>query len=611
MADFIIEKLQLTGSNVQPVSVELHEGLNIICGASNTGKSYVLECIDFVFGSNKKDVHFGDTTGYETVMLFVRASGGHISFSREKDSNKIVVSSGIPGIESGEYSHKASPTNPESISDVWLKLIGISERHRIISSTEFKKQNLTWRTFSHMLLLREDVIDKKKSIILPEQNTAKTPALTALIFLLTGDDMANINEKDAKRIRDARKNAVLEYINIKLGQFSEIEKQPQYAALENAINPQDEVEEILDEISATEKAIAGAISRSKVLLQTIVDRGESLAECNTLYDRYQALKSQYTSDIKRLGFIVDGELNRPDSPQTHTCPFCESDVVVEEDTSYFEAARAELQRIERQFADLSDAEEELVIERNGLIDELEQLGRERADVDALIKNDLQPRSDSLKKQLEDYRNYIAAQNTIVTVKQIASQMTDDAGRYQKENATQDKFDPRQYFGGDFVDEMGSHLNNILEKCGFEGIQTGRAYFDVDEYDVVVAGKAKAAQGQGYRGFLNTVMAIALKELLDTRGIYSPGFLIVDSPIETLSEPGDAGQQIVQQSPYNWDAVADTMKESLFRYLIANQGKGQTIIIETEIPDLDYSGVNIIRFTHTRGVGRYGLLNDVY
>jgi hypothetical protein len=39
-------------------------------------------------------------------------------------------------------------------------------------------------------------------------------------------------------------------------------------------------------------------------------------------------------------------------------------------------------------------------------------------------------------------------------------------------------------------------------------------------DVVVAGKTKSAQGQGYRGFLNTVMAIALKELIDAQGAYN-------------------------------------------------------------------------------------------
>jgi hypothetical protein len=40
-------------------------------------------------------------------------------------------------------------------------------------------------------------------------------------------------------------------------------------------------------------------------------------------------------------------------------------------------------------------------------------------------------------------------------------------------------------------------------------------------------------------------------------------------------------------------------------------KGHTIIAETEVPNLDYSGVNIVRFTHKQGEGRYGLLYDVY
>lgn len=82
-------------------------------------------------------------------------------------------------------------------------------------------------------------------------------------------------------------------------------------------------------------------------------------------------------------------------------------------------------------------------------------------------------------------------------------------------------------------------------------------------------------------------------------------------METLSEPGDALQQTSHAGQNDWAAVADTMKYALLRYLIANQGDGQTIIVETEIPNLDYGNTNIIRFTHMRDSGRYGLLDSVY
>jgi hypothetical protein len=50
-----------------------------------------------------------------------------------------------------------------------------------------------------------------------------------------------------------------------------------------------------------------------------------------------------------------------------------------------------------------------------------------------------------------------------------------------------------------------------------------------------------------------------------------------------------------------------MKASLFQYMLDHQENGQTIIIENEIPDLDYSKANLICFTKDKVEGRYGLL----
>ena len=53
-----------------------------------------------------------------------------------------------------------------------------------------------------------------------------------------------------------------------------------------------------------------------------------------------------------------------------------------------------------------------------------------------------------------------------------------------------------------------------------------------------------------------------------------------------------------------------MKAALFQYLIDNQDHGQVIIAENDIPKLDYSEANIIRFTKDAENGRYGFLNGV-
>jgi hypothetical protein len=60
-----------------------------------------------------------------------------------------------------------------------------------------------------------------------------------------------------------------------------------------------------------------------------------------------------------------------------------------------------------------------------------------------------------------------------------------------------------------------------------------------------------------------------------------------------------------------EKISDGMKDSLFGYFVDNLIGIQTIVLENEIPSINYKGANIIRFTKNKNNGRYGLLNDVF
>lgn len=55
MTDFYISQLQVTGSNVRPAILDFQRGANIIYGNSDEGKSYIVECLDFMFGAKACD----------------------------------------------------------------------------------------------------------------------------------------------------------------------------------------------------------------------------------------------------------------------------------------------------------------------------------------------------------------------------------------------------------------------------------------------------------------------------------------------------------------------------------------------------------------------------
>ncbi|EGQ9532358.1 AAA family ATPase, partial [Vibrio parahaemolyticus] len=48
---FLINRLICTGDNVEDVSINFNPNTHVIVGPSNTGKSYVFQCIKYMLGS--------------------------------------------------------------------------------------------------------------------------------------------------------------------------------------------------------------------------------------------------------------------------------------------------------------------------------------------------------------------------------------------------------------------------------------------------------------------------------------------------------------------------------------------------------------------------------
>ena len=58
-----------------------------------------------------------------------------------------------------------------------------------------------------------------------------------------------------------------------------------------------------------------------------------------------------------------------------------------------------------------------------------------------------------------------------------------------------------------------------------------------------------------------------------------------------------------------EKASDTMKAALFHYFIEHQNCCQLIILENNIPDIDYGKTNIVQFTKDPDTGRIGLLYE--
>ena len=591
---FYIERIIVTGSGKTDSIIDLSNGVNIIYGPSNTGKTYIVKCIDYMFGSDKEPIDV--STGYQYIKVIVKTVRGKLTMSRKIGENKIEIDSSDSKISSGKYNSKASSTNyDKTINSVWLSLIDIDEMHLIISNENFKKKILSWRTFSHMFMLTETKIISENSVILSDRYTNNTAELTSLIFLLSGLDFAESEVKDSKEIKEAKKNVLKAYINKELFRLSERNQELMIQLKENPnVDIAVEIEKIIAEISTNEQRINKSIEENKKILAQLYEKNGNLSECNMLLNRYNELATQYDADLKRLNFIVDGEANLNGSFSTH-CPFCDGEVVVKKNRNYIDAAKSDYKKIKLQVKDLESASKELRSEKLGLEQEVGTLMAKKQSTEELIEKELKPQVFILKEKLSAYKDAIECQKEIDILKKLSEQKTTDMIENDTDEESELKFKVKEHLDYSFITELNDGIKSFLENCNYDNFLS--VVFDKADMDIVINGKKKSSNGKGYNAYFNSVVAIVLSRYMESNAKYSPDFLVLDSPILSLKEK-------------ETKKPSETMRHALFENIIDNQKGIQTIIVENEIPDIDYKDANIIHFTKEKNNGRYGFLLDV-
>lgn len=97
---FYIKWLKITANN-QESNIEFSPRLNIIYGPSNTGKSTVLDYIDYMMGA--KDHRFDANLNIEKIQIEIGVDGQRLSISRDVGTQIFNVISHVDGIETGDY----------------------------------------------------------------------------------------------------------------------------------------------------------------------------------------------------------------------------------------------------------------------------------------------------------------------------------------------------------------------------------------------------------------------------------------------------------------------------------------------------------------------------
>lgn len=587
---YYIKKMWFTGPGIEESPVEFINGLNIIHGANDTGKSWILDSFDFMCGLDYDKFVIDDSTGCDTVHLEIDTGHGTVQMARKLGSTKIEVESLDPRIESHQYTAGKSKY---WINSVWMKILGIDENVKVIMNENAKRQSMTLRSFLNLMCVPLENINRRQSIFYTSGGPfSKTAMKSTLLYFLNEEEFEEYKEKTGskqktveKKIRALVKNENLEYLSeLKLSVKKE------------SVSPEQVRERIsilMQQINDAQNQISAATEQRRSLSGEIVDITEKLKSATLMKHRYQILRGQYHSDIKRITFIIDGEQKMNEQKEPEQCPFCGADMEPQKRTSYAEAAQAELQRILPQLNDVMDAEKDIDQEIGEYSKRIEECHEESNRLAQLINNDLQPMIKELQNQIDMLQESVDSTSQQDIIEKIEKHMTEPSKKEGDDTDEQAAFKAQDNFTAEFVSDFNDLLNGILKEVKFDKFSNCYFDFESEDFDIVVNGKKKQKFGGGYKAFLNSVVAIALHQYLYEKGKHSLGVLLMDSPILSLKEGGN-------------DTSA-AMRNGLFEYLVKHQDFGQIIIVENSIPNIDYDGAKREIYTHVEGDGRYGLL----
>lgn len=607
MDRFYIKQLRVSGGQHADSVVDFKLGVNLILGPSNTGKTLLVDCIDYIFGvQDHKSTAIRVKSAiedYKTISLLLETLSGYsLLLQRDINNSKVYVDSNHPNIKTDNYSVNHSAK--KNISTVLLSLIGIQETHKILKNQKGDIQNLTWRSLLHLFLIKQNDVPKESSILINSsaQTNLETSSMASLLYLINQHDATEVKKNDNKDIIKAKRDVLIEYIKKKITQL--YEKQDNLMQIQSEyqnIDLASKIKEIKEEIINIQEQINNVLSDSQKNTANIQRLSIKLSEAYSIANGFNSLKQQYDSDIQRIQFIIEGHNHLHDSKERF-CPICDSRVEKILDPNYLTSSDAELNKLNDSLSELSKAQRSIEEKIKAYHSSITKLEIEQKQLNVLLNSTLYPKLDVLNSNLDEYVRIKSIQHDIATLAIEINMYKEEL--FEKENTVipkETEYKIKESYEFEIIKKFEDILTHAIKQSKFE--KASYITFNRDMFDLELNGKPKVAfAGGGYCSVLNTLVAFSMLQLLIQVNGLAPNFLIVDSALSQLSES-------------KYKDSSDMIKRNFIKYLATNSQNIQVILVEHEekIPQgiKEIETANIIEFTKDKNNGRYGFLNDIY
>ena len=604
-----IKELRITNGELEPAILNFQPGLNLLVGASDTGKTFVFEAIDFMLGAKEGLRRFPISKGYERISMQIDPSKG-CPFTLERAMNggafkltEFCDGRTNPATATNSLSNQHSPEPRSSVSSYLLGLIGIASR-QVRKNALGAKVALTFRHVAHLVLVDEERIIQQSSPLLTEGNhIAHTAEANVFGYFLTGlDDSAIIQQESStqRKLRLAAEASVLEaLIEEKEEELLSLISDPtdlaeQVSKLDSSLN---DATQVIYTTQAKIESLEG--TREQFMLEKVQSESKALFLREQL-KRLQLLDDYYTNDKARIESVVEASRVIHDLPEG-TCPMCKQPLAEklspEPIHEQFDAAcYREIEKIDQLRTDLKDTVVDFMRELDTISVRLTDLRTSLFAIDREVQSTLLPLNNAAQL---DLRELMKIRMSLVNALSLKANLEGLSGRLElvtialSDRVSTPTFEKRVTTSS--ANDFCKIVESILRDWKYPDVDT--VAFDTEKQDLVIGGQDRANKGKGYRAITYAAFTIGLMKYCRQNSIPHPGIVVLDTPLNPYKGPTASGED---------EEVEDSVKSAFFEYLANDSSGDQFIIMENEMPNISIqSRSQFIEFTRNPSFGRYG------
>lgn len=603
---FTLRRLVLTGSGVQDAEVGFKCGLNVIAGPSDTGKTYIAQCINFVMGSGKAPKSIPEAKKYRSIVLEIEARAESRSYRLERGLAGGDIRLSTPGGPDTALLGKHQADNENTISNFLLKLSGFQGK-KVQIDQQGKTRPLSFRDIAMLILIDEESVISERSPIYGGQYAARQAEQSVFRLLLTGVDASSVIAKEDPRIAQGRQAGKVEAFTVLLqrarDQLRELNVIGGIAEFKDEFERLEaEVGVASSELDGEQKSAAGVEEQRRNAWTALRQVESQIDVLLQLQKRFELLGEQYSSDLRRLAAISEAGFSL-DQMREERCPVCgalpehhERQHQKEQFTpvDIAQACVAEVVKTKQLLGDLQTTLVSSAEQAKALGTQRHSLQARLEAIDKSLKELLLPRVQKAVQKLRDSQTRRDACRRKLELLKQEWDLEDHLAKARIPIKKEPAVNPWAAVKKGETDLFSSEVETLLRAWRFPGLQ--RVTFSEKGFDIVISGRSRGSHGKGVRALTRAAFNLALLRLCVREGKPFPGLVLIDSPLVVYREPDKEEQAFPQE-----------VKDAFYRSLAKDFHDAQVIILENDPPPTDINAsANVISFTGNNR-GRKGFI----